>query len=110
MASKCSLCLALAATVASFSTWALQDPTRPTDPAHYFGTEAMADKPTWALQSVLSSADRRVAVINGIRVLEGDRIGAAQVVSIRPAAVVLKTDHRTVTLRLWPAGIKKVNP
>ncbi|MGD8842871.1 MAG: general secretion pathway protein GspB [Gammaproteobacteria bacterium] len=110
MVSKRSFCLALAATVASVSAWALQDPTRPTDPAHYFGTETMRDKPTWALQSVLSSPDRRVAVINGVRVREGDRIGMARVVSIRPAAVVLKTDYRTVTLRLWPAGRRKVNP
>ena len=110
MARYRSLCLAAVATLASFGAWALQDPTRPIDPRHYFGARAVGEKPAWTLQSVLSSPDRRVAVINGVSVREGDRIGAAQVVSIRSEAVVLRTDHRTVTLRLWPEGIKKVNP
>jgi MSHA biogenesis protein MshK len=110
MVKRCSLCLAIVAALTSSSAWPLHDPTRPIDPRHYFGSGSVGETPTWTLQSILSSAERRVAVINGVSVREGDRIGAAHVMSIRPEAVVLRTDHRTVTLRLWPEGIKKVNP
>jgi hypothetical protein len=89
---------------------ALNDPTRPTDPDSYFGSDRNAVTATWALQSVLSAADRRIAIINGTRVQEGDRIGAARVVRIRPSQVELNTGGRTLTLQLWPEPIRKVNP
>ncbi len=103
------LVLVLLGTVA-VSAQALQDPTRPTDPAAYFGSNRHTVTATWALQSILSSENRRIAIINGIRVREGDRIGTARVVSIRPSQVVLNTGGRTLTLQLWPKSIRKVNP
>jgi MSHA biogenesis protein MshK len=94
----------------AFNAWALQDPTRPTDPAAYFGQGQKVVATTWALQSILSSADRRVAIINGTRVQEGDRIGTARVVRIQPSRVVLNTAGRTLTLQLWPESTRKVKP
>lgn len=95
---------------ATINAVALQDPTRPTDPAAYFGNGEQRATATWTLQSILSSADRRIAIINGTRVQEGDRIGTARVVSIQPSQVVLNTGDRTLTLPLWPELIRRVNP
>ena len=102
--------LLLLLSASSLKTWALQDPTRPTDPAVYFGSDRNTVTATWTLQSILSSPDRRIAIINGTRVQEGDRIGTAQVVSIRPSQVVLNTGGRTLTLQLWPASIRRLSP
>jgi hypothetical protein len=96
--------------ISTMHAWALQDPTRPTDPALYFGGRSNAAAPVWDLQSILSSSDRRIAVINGTRVREGDRVGTARVVSILPTHVVLKTGGRTVKLQLWPEAIRKMHP
>jgi MSHA biogenesis protein MshK len=89
---------------------ALHDPTRPTDPVLYFGGQRAASTAAWTLQSVLSSPDRRIAIINGTPVREGDRIGAARVVSIQPSRVVLNTGKRNLTLKLWNNKVKKVTP
>jgi MSHA biogenesis protein MshK len=86
--------------------YALNDPTQPTDPALYFGTGQDRKSNGWSLQSILTSPDRRIAIINGSRVREGDRIGSARVVRIRDSHVLLNTGGRTVTLRLLPQSIK----
>jgi len=90
----------------SGNLYALNDPTRPVDPALYFGTGQARNGSGWSLQSILSSPERRIAIINGSRVREGDRIGSARVVRIRDSHVLLKTGGRTVTLRLLPQSIK----
>lgn len=84
---------------------ALQDPTRPTDPAAYFGGGTPSSN-SWALQSILSSPARRIAIINGTRVHEGDRIGSAKVIHISESQVVLNSGGRALTLRLLPKSIK----
>lgn len=88
------------------SAFALNDPTRPTDPAAYFGTHNTSEGGDWSLQSILFAPDRKVAVINGIRVKEGDRVGAARVFRIHDSYVLLRTGRRTLTLRLLPESIK----
>lgn len=82
---------------------ALNDPTRPTDPALYFAGNNAGG---WALQSILFSDDRRIAIINGKRVQEGDRIGSARVARIQDSQVVLKTRGRTLKLKLRPDTLK----
>ena len=82
---------------------ALNDPTRPIDPAVYFGSGNMGG---WALQSILFSDDRKIAIINGTRVQEGDRIGSARVIRIHDSQVVLETGTRTLKLRLRPHTLK----
>jgi len=86
--------------------YALNDPTQPTDPALFFGTGQDRSGKGWLLQSILSSPERRIAIINGSRVREGDRIGSARVVRINDSHVLLNTGSRTVTLHLLPQSIK----
>jgi MSHA biogenesis protein MshK len=103
--------LLLLITTAAFNAWALQDPTRPTDPVLYFGGgNRPPSTSVWTLQSILSAPDRRIAIINGTRLREGDRIGNARVVSIKPSHVVLNTGKGTLTLQMLPETIKKVSP
>ena len=85
---------------------ALKDPTEPTDPDVYFGTALSRSNTAWSLQSILSSPQRRIAIINGTRVREGDRIGNARVMRIHDSRVLLNTGDRTLTLQLLPKSIK----
>jgi len=85
---------------------ALKDPTQPTDPGNYFGSSENRSGSSWSLQSILSSPQRRIAVINGTRVKEGDRLGSARVVRIHESHVLLNTGGRTLTLHLFPQSIK----
>ncbi len=88
------------------SAQALKDPTQPTDPVNYFGAHENQAAGNWSLQSILSSPQRRIAVINGTRVKEGDRIGSARVVRILDSRVLLDTRGRTLTLHLFPEPLK----
>jgi len=84
---------------------ALHDPTRPTDPARYFGGHGTSSQP-WTLHSILHSPDRRIAIINGQRVQEGDRVASAKVLRIGNAHVLLQTGRRRITLRLLPESTR----
>jgi len=88
------------------NAFALSDPTRPTDPSLYFGNNDNGSEGEWSLQSILYASDRRVAVINGTRVREGDRIGSARVVHIQDSQVVLNAGGRKLTLHLLPTTMK----
>lgn len=86
---------------------ALYDPTRPTDPVQYFGQGgSSAARQAWTLHSILRASDRRIAIINGRRVREGERIGSARVLRIDDSQVLLQTGTRRLTLRLLPHSIK----
>ena len=106
MDSRKLLLIALLWSGMSGALYALNDPTQPTDPALYFGTAHDRKSTDWSLQSILSSPERRIAIINGARVREGDRIGSARVVRINESHVLLNTGGRTVKLRLLPQSIK----
>jgi len=88
------------------NAFALSDPTRPTDPSLYFGNSDNRSEGEWSLQSILYASNRRVAVINGTRVREGDRIGSARVVRIQDSQVVLNAGGRKLTLHLLPTTMK----
>jgi MSHA biogenesis protein MshK len=105
MRSLFSSFLIIAATLLSQQVQALHDPTRPTDPAEYFGSGVRSNS-AWSLQSILSASDRRIAIINGTRVREGDVIGSAKVIRIDESTVVLNTGGQRFTLRLLPTTIK----
>ena len=85
---------------------AIHDPTRPTDASAFFGKNTADSNVEWKLQSILYAQDRRVAVINGTRVHEGDRIGSAKVMRISSTHVLLKTGGSTLTLHLLPKTLK----
>jgi MSHA biogenesis protein MshK len=108
MPSHLASLIIIGAALLSQQVHALHDPTRPTDPADYFGSGVRSNS-AWSLQSILSASDRRIAIINGTRVREGDQIGLARVISISESTVVLNTGGQRFTLRLLPTSIK-VNP
>lgn len=101
------LCLGLFGTN---SVWAVNDPTRPMDPSQYFGSTRTPGTGDMNLQSILVAPERRVVVINGIRLQEGDRIGSARVVLIQDSQVVLETSRGRHTLRLLPGTSEKGKP
>lgn len=93
---------------------ALDDPTQPAD---YLGTslpvpqagEAPSSDFTkgWVLSSTLISTTRRVAVINGKAVRQGDRVDeGVTVVDIKPSTVVLKNAQGVFSVTMLPATVK----
>ncbi len=86
-------------------TLAANDPTRPPTAAeirawlgHASDSEAAAED--WRLQSILTSDQRRLAIINGQRLRRGERIDSAEVVAIEVDHVVLIDRGREITLFL----------
>jgi MSHA biogenesis protein MshK len=75
------------------------DPTAPTDPGVYRGQDN-GWSGGWTLSSTLVGPERRIAIINGDPVREGDRIGGARVLQIRASEVRLQTPGYPLTLRL----------
>ena len=85
----------------------LKDPTRP-----HGGTKQIESKAPsqYTLSYILNSNSRRLAVINGRQLGEGDRVGGARVVRISAQSVVLSENGERRTLSIKPAySIKKTN-
>jgi len=80
------------------STGELRDPTRPLG---YQPQGAAAEKKSWNLDSVLISATRKLAVINGQAVQEKDWIQEVQVIRIQAGKVtiVVQGEERVLTIR-----------
>lgn len=89
------------------SAVALTDPTRPWSAGTY-GQPSGSDNAGWNLDSVLVSSSRRVAIINGRDVSEGERVGNARVISIRRNSVVLQENGKQFRLGLVPDIIRKL--
>lgn len=84
-----------------------QDPTRPPSPAEIRAwlnqttvSTAEAEAEDWHLQSILTSDQRRLAIVNGQRLRPGDRIDAAEVLAIEADRVVLGRNGRQIVLLL----------
>jgi len=93
---------------ASAQAQGLDDPTRP--PPGFRGG-AGAARPAGSpeglvLQSVIISDANRSAIISGEHVALGGKIGAARLVKVSEAAVVLLTGGDRRTLKLFP-GVQK---
>jgi len=91
-----SLMLCLALPVAAES---LRDPTEPPRTATA-GPAQPAAVASLTLDSIIISDNRRVAVINGESVREGDSLAGGRVLRIRPDRVDLMINQTTQTLRL----------
>jgi hypothetical protein len=66
---------------------------------------AIETEPDLALASILHSAERRLAVVNGRIVRAGDRVGSSTIVEIQPHAVVVESSpgaRRLLELRGAP--------
>lgn len=103
-----ALALALA-TGAATAQPGLGDPTRPTALAEPESTRSVEVKPRWRLQSTLVGDTRRLAVINGRTVAQGERIDGATLKEVRQEGVTLEIEGRRVELRVVPVtvGIKR---
>ncbi len=81
------------------------DPMRPS----YLSTSSSTSvnrAPSWRVESIVVSPDRRIAVINGQSLAVGDRIQGARVMAIDAYAVTLDIDGKRRQLTLTDARIK----
>jgi len=87
---------------------ALEDPTRPASPVRHVPTHAsQPGQGGWLLNSTLVGPNRRIAVINGAQVSEGESVSGARVVQIHKSYVLLETAGRSIKLQLLPGSIRK---
>ena len=91
----------LSACPAAHAQGALADPTRPPS---YVAAEPTGDsaQPTSRLQSILISATRKLAVIDGMTVPLGGKVDDATLVAIDETEVKLKRGEVIETLKLYP--------
>jgi MSHA biogenesis protein MshK len=80
----------------------LVDPTQP--PAAFAAPDSGAGASPGApvLQSVMISPSRRAAIIDGVVVRVGDKVGNAVLVSVGESEAVLKSGESTQVLKLYP--------
>lgn len=97
--------LPLATVMLAHAAGNLPDPMRPDalSAAPQHGTV-----PGWSLNSILISAGRRLAVINGRTVAPGDTVSGARVLEISAGAVKLSAHGKTFVLNLIPESVKHV--
>lgn len=96
------LLLSTAVFAESGSDVELIDPTRPLN----YRANTAAVKETLVLNSILHSAGRKQAVINGQSVREKDTVNGAQVQRIEGDRVLVLVDGKSLTLRLQQQTIK----
>jgi hypothetical protein len=92
---------AIAAFAPAAGAQALSDPTRP--PPEFMGPGAIVADTTGSLQSILISAERKAAVINGQLVPLGGMYGQQQLVAITPTEVTLRSEQSVEVLKLYPS-------
>lgn len=79
----------------------LRDPTRPYSARPSVPVRAVA----FSVTAIFTSQKRRVAIVNGQRVTEGDRVDGATVVEILKASLRLNLHGKEVTTSLRPGGL-----
>jgi len=82
-----------------------RDPTRPYS-APSVVSPGKSTSP-FNVSAIFVSKARRVAIVNGQRVTEGDSINGAVVVEINKDALRLNLNGKELTTRLLPAGLRK---
>lgn len=91
----------------------LPDPTRPPDllsPSPGYGEELEKGPPPLpVLQSVILSADRKMAIIGGQAVRLGEKFGDARLIRLTPGEAVLRTAEGVQVLKLFPEADKKIH-
>lgn len=83
-------------------SWAFDDPTKP---GGYRPSAARTLK-GMKLESVLISAQRKVAIINGKSYQSGDSVGGAKLVVIEPHRVTMRKGSKTIQLKLFKNDVK----
>ena len=86
------------------SVWAeepLRDPTRPANARSLTAVPGM----TFKVTAVFLSGQRRLGVVNGRLVAEGDGVDGARVVEVLPSAIRLEYQGKVVTARLLDSEV-----
>lgn len=96
------LCISCAALAQS------ADPTRPAIDTGLAASTGMAASPVAGLQSIIQrKSGKPAALINGVVVELGGKVGEARLVKIGDDFVVLRGDMGSEILRLTPDAVKK---
>lgn len=82
-----------------------RDPTRPYSAPSVVSPGGKTS--AFNVSAILVSKARRIAIVNGQRVTEGDSINGAIVVEINKDALRLNLNGKELTTRLLPAGLRK---
>jgi MSHA biogenesis protein MshK len=94
-------CFAIVTLAGAGYAQGLPDPTKP--PPELLATGiANAALPSSALQSIILSKGRKIAVINGQSVPLGGKYGDATLVAISASEVTLKSDKGVEVMKLYP--------
>jgi MSHA biogenesis protein MshK len=102
--SSFALCLALVSGTALAQV--ANDPTRPSTGYATESAEPAADAGGLTLQSILISPSHKAAIISGVMVKEGEKLGDAVLVKVAESEVVLRTAGVSQVLKLYP-GVDK---
>lgn len=87
----------------------LTDPTQPATRQKTVNTNSVSTVVhSWKLESILVAPNRRVAVINGKLVSEGEYVDGARVIRIRALDVLVQTPNKRITLQLLPDIVTKI--
>lgn len=89
----------LGSLAAAAATETLSDPMRPWAPVPAAVVERIANE-RYRLSAILYSPERRVAIVNGRALSEGQRLGRARVTRIHRGKVDLEVGNKTLTLAL----------
>lgn len=81
----------------------LRDPTRPYTTSHVVGSKTAP----FVVSAIFASKQRRVAIVNGQAVVEGETIDGAIVVEILQDSLRLRLDGNEILARVVPAGLRK---
>ena len=82
-----------------------RDPTRPYSAPSVVSPGSRTS--AFDVSAIFVSKARRIAIVNGQRVTEGDSINGAIVVEINKDALRLNLNGKELTTRLLPAGLRK---
>jgi hypothetical protein len=77
----------------------LEDPTRPYAPYHTSGRRVISE---YTVTAVLNSPTRRVAIVNGLVVAAGTRIGEVTILEVLPDGVRYQRAGRQFTIHIAP--------
>ncbi len=99
--------LLLVTPILAYAQETLRDPTRPWSARSVAVATGHATTSSFRVTAIFTSDRRRVAVVNGQRVSEGDRVDGATVVEILADDLRLDFNGKAITARVLPHGFRK---
>lgn len=98
------LAVGLYLSILSFSSAAINDPTKPiyseNGSSHIVTNRVIEEKKVILLQSIFLGKDKKLAIINGEMLKEGDEIDSLLMESIEKSHVVVKYNTRSIKVFL----------